>query len=116
MMAVKFETIKAGDTLYDCSTYGVGNTTMRAMGCWVIRVILVNTSERNATITWNGNPQQVKTERYFNQSSIRRFPPEWVKHPLDKATCRVCHRTKSQGHTDDCAHPKAVKERNMAGK
>jgi hypothetical protein len=115
-MAVKFDTIKEGDTLYDCSTYGVGNTTMRAMGCWEIGVISVDGATRSATITWNGNPQEVKTERYFNQSSIRRFPPEWVKHPMDEATCRVCYRTQSKGHTDDCAHPKAVKARKVSGK
>lgn len=47
-------TVKAGDTLYDCHRYRMGNTSMTAMGTWNVKVTEVQ--ERGVIASWNGNP------------------------------------------------------------
>lgn len=50
------EKIKAGDVLYDVHSHRMGNTTLRSMGCWSVRVIQVE--ESGAWVSWNGNSEQ----------------------------------------------------------
>lgn len=71
---VAFTTIKAGDTLWDCHRTRAGNTTMRVMGCWQVKVISVDTVRSNALVSWNGNPARVYSERDIGK--LRR-----TKHP-----------------------------------
>lgn len=55
---MKFEKIKAGDTLYDVHSYRMGNTTMRSVGVWDVYVVSINQAEGYALAKWNGNPAQ----------------------------------------------------------
>lgn len=55
-MAIKFETIKTGDVLWDNHSERAGNTTGRRWGNWKVKIIEINHAERWATVSWNGNP------------------------------------------------------------
>lgn len=53
---IKFESVKVGDILYDCHKHRVGNTTMRAMGTWKVKIL--SKTENGCGVSWNGNPEQ----------------------------------------------------------
>lgn len=78
-MAVKFETIKAGDVLYDVHREKMGNTTMSAWGWWRVRVISIDHEKRVAKVSWNTNPPQVKGPSYF--ARLRRSIPKKLAGP-----------------------------------
>jgi len=50
---VKFEKIAAGDVLYDVHSYRMGNTTLRSVGVWDVRIKALR--EDGAIVSWNGN-------------------------------------------------------------
>lgn len=52
---MKFEKIKPGMVLYDRHKYKMGNTHMRSIGEWPVRIIEVNSENRKALVSWNGN-------------------------------------------------------------
>jgi hypothetical protein len=56
-MAIKFEKIREGDILYDWHKTQMGNTTMRAMGCWSVQIMEL--LENGARVSWNGNPSRI---------------------------------------------------------
>jgi predicted nicotinamide N-methyase len=51
----KFETIKAGDVLYQRARRKMGNTTQSRLEEWPVRVIEVFPARRAALVSWNGN-------------------------------------------------------------
>lgn len=55
-MAIKFEKIQPGMTLWDAHTYLMGNTTLRSWGVWSVEVVEVDAEKRLALVRWNGNP------------------------------------------------------------
>jgi hypothetical protein len=54
-MAIKFEKIEPGMVLYDVHSENAGNTTMRRLGKWEVRIISVDKEKRTAMASWNGN-------------------------------------------------------------
>lgn len=54
-MPVKFEKVKSGDTLYDRHTYKMGNTNLRSIGEWRVKVLSIDPGSRTLIVTWNGN-------------------------------------------------------------
>jgi hypothetical protein len=74
-MAVKWETVQAGDVLYDVHSYRMGNTTMRSMGCWEVRVRSIDHAKGTAVVSWNGNPPE--TWRRYQIAKLRRKEPEF---------------------------------------
>jgi hypothetical protein len=106
-MAVKFDTLKPGDVLYDCHREKLGNTTMSALGIWHVYIKVVSLPERKALISWNGNPDRWVPESYFLKSIIRKSPPEWSYRGLEGDTCYLCKAKKADGHLPTCKHPKA---------
>ena len=60
-MAIKFEKIKEGMTLYDVRK----NTgmTRNKWSIWPVRVIEVNTEKRMVLASWNHNKEEWMTER-----------------------------------------------------
>jgi hypothetical protein len=62
-MAIKFEKVKAGMTLYDRHSYKMGNTTLRSIGEWTVYVISVDPEKRTAECSWNGNRAETYRER-----------------------------------------------------
>lgn len=71
-MAIKFETVKAGDVLYDCHRVKMGNTTASRMGTWVVKVIALDEDGRGASVQWNGNRATRWTRRQVER--LRRTP------------------------------------------
>lgn len=59
----KFDTIKAGETLYDCHRVSMGNTTMRHWALYKVRVISVDPATRTAICSWNNNRPEKYSER-----------------------------------------------------
>ncbi len=68
----KFETIQAGDTLWDSHKQRMGNTTMTQWGNWPVFVKEVDPVGRRALVSWNSNPPQWKSETWL--SKLRRTP------------------------------------------
>ena len=101
---MKFATIKPGDTIYECQNTQQGNTMCRAMSTWKIKVIDVY--DTGALVSWNGNRPKVEPRGYFEHSTIRRLPHEFVRREIfGEATCHFCRRTREQGHAEDCGFP-----------
>lgn len=69
---VAFNTIKAGDTLWDCRKQKQGNTTTSRMACWTVKIIEVDTDSRRVFASWNGNPARWIPDRAV--SKFRRTP------------------------------------------
>jgi hypothetical protein len=62
-MAIKFEKIEPGMTLLDIHSEPMGNTTMRELGCWEVKIISVDHEERTAMVSWNHNAPRKWFER-----------------------------------------------------
>jgi len=52
---MRFEKIKAGDVLYDVHNYRMGNTTIRSVGAWPVKIIELHPESQSATVSWNHN-------------------------------------------------------------
>lgn len=74
-MAVKFETVKPGDVLYDVHSHRMGNTTLRTWGCWPVVVESVDYERGRAVVRWNGNA----AETWYRHQIVRlrRKEPEF---------------------------------------
>jgi hypothetical protein len=76
-MAVKWETVKAGDVLYDVHKTKQGNTERSAVGCWTVVIETIDHEAGFAMVRWNGNP----AKRYS-----RRQVERWRRNkPLPKS-------------------------------
>lgn len=78
-MAIKFEKIQPGMTLYDRHSHRMGNTTLRTIGEWRVKVLEVNAAEREALVSWNGN----RPETWSAERLSRLF--DWSMHDKGKA-------------------------------
>lgn len=80
---MKYERIKAGDVLYDVHSYYMGNTTVRSMGVWHVKVIALHPEDRTATVSWNGN----RPERYYESDlkRLREKEPQMVRGAFGSA-------------------------------
>jgi hypothetical protein len=73
-MAIKFDAVKAGDTLYDVRRGKAGNTTMSRINVWSVRVVSVDADNKTARVRWNGNPERTYGRREIER--LRRSPPK----------------------------------------
>lgn len=64
-MAIKFGKIKEGDVLYDRHTYQMGNTTIRSIGEWEVKILRILRELRTpgAIVSWNGNSEEFYTRQ-----------------------------------------------------
>ncbi len=69
---IKFERLTPGMVLLDIHSYKMGNTNMRRLGLWEVKVISVDAATRTAMCSWNGNPPRRYLERDFR--SLRTKP------------------------------------------
>ncbi len=74
-MAIKFDSVKVGDVLYDCHKRRMGNTTVRAMGTWTVKI--VEKVEGGCWVSWNGNARQFYGTRKVEK--LRRSPIKVVE-------------------------------------
>lgn len=58
-MAIRYEKIQPGMTLYDRHRYKMGNTTMSTLGEWKVKILELVPDKRAAKVSWNGNPSTV---------------------------------------------------------
>jgi hypothetical protein len=110
-MAIKFEKIQAGMTLYDRHRRKMGNTTMRTIGEWPVRVVEIDPVERRALISWNGNPPHWQNERalrgLFDWTMRNKDEAEVVRGLWDavvKVTRRKpCPKCRARHASEQCA-------------
>lgn len=67
-MAIKFEKIQPGMVLYDRRKGRMGNTMLRSISEWEVRVLSVDVENRVAMVTWNGNPR-----REYHEAELTRL-------------------------------------------
>lgn len=65
---MKFEKIKEGMILYDVHSYKMGNTTIRSLGIWEVKILEINRENRTALASWNGNPPKT-----YGESSLKKL-------------------------------------------
>ena len=66
-MAIKFEKLQPGMILFDIHSHRMGNTTMRQLGKWTVKVISVDVEHRTAMVSWNGNHPEEWSERQLRK-------------------------------------------------
>jgi hypothetical protein len=69
-MAIKFEKITAGMTLFDIHSYKMGNMSMRQLGKWDVKVISIDSDKRTALVSWNGNRPEVWSEHKLKRLNV----------------------------------------------
>ncbi len=78
-MSIKFEKITAGMTLYDRHSERMGNTTLRSIGEWPVRIVSVDPVARTASVSWNGNPPRLMFARALEKLSTWSMDEEGVE-------------------------------------
>lgn len=74
---VAFNTVKAGDFLFDRHKEKMGNTTISRVGEWKVRVIEVDREKRRAMCSWNGN-----AARWWSEEGLKKLK----RNSADKPT------------------------------
>lgn len=78
-MAIKFEKIKPGMVLYDRRRTKMGNTTMKTLSEWPVRILEVDAGARRFLMSWNGNAPEWRTEHSLKGLS------DWSMRDKDQA-------------------------------
>lgn len=52
---MKLEKLQPGQIVFDVHSYRMGNTTMRTMGCWSVRIVAVDLERGTVRASWNHN-------------------------------------------------------------
>ena len=90
---MKFEKIKPGMTLYDVHSYRMGNTTLKTMGCWTVRVISVDTEKRTAVVSWNGNRETTYYENALTK--LKESKPIMVRNIMGSYRLQTAEEKKA---------------------
>lgn len=64
---MKFEKLKPGMVVYDVGSGRLGNTTLRTVRVWEVKIISVDETRREVTASWNTNTPRTYTERSYKQ-------------------------------------------------
>ena len=48
--------LEPGMVVYDVHSYRMGNTTIRSVGAWEVRIVSVDVERRCVVASWNHNP------------------------------------------------------------
>lgn len=70
-MAIKFEKLKEGMTLWTVSKHKMGNTTISTVSVHAVKIISVDEHERSFVYSWNGNSPQQGREWQLKQFKIK---------------------------------------------
>lgn len=78
-MAIKYEMIQPGMTLYQKKRQKAGNTTISYDAVFSVRIVSVDPATRTAVASWNSNPAKKWYERelrklYANPPKVRPNP------------------------------------------
>lgn len=52
---MKFEKLEVGMVVYDVHSYRMGNTSVRSIGVWPVRIKEIDHEKRRVLASWNGN-------------------------------------------------------------
>lgn len=77
---MKIENLSAGQIVYDVGTTRMGNTSMRTVSVWLVRIEAVDVEAGVVVASWNGN----KARSYYKEawSRWRKNKPVLVKSGL----------------------------------
>jgi len=64
---MKIDKLKPGITVYDVHSHKMGNTSMRTMGCWSVRIIETYPDTGTVKASWNSNGAQIYRERTWSK-------------------------------------------------
>jgi len=68
---MKLEKLQPGMVVYDVHSTRMGNTTLRTLGVWLIRIVSIDADRRTCVASWNGN-----TPRTYYESEISKWKAE----------------------------------------
>lgn len=77
-MAIKWEKVQAGMTLFDCHKQKAGNTTLSRWGTWTVLIVSIDHDNGVAVVRWNGN-QETKWYRSRITELFAKVPPSVLK-------------------------------------
>lgn len=69
---MKFEAIKPGDVVYDVGTGNMGNTTLKTVRVWPVKVISIDDYKRTVLASWNSNPPMLFHEKSYKKWRVNR--------------------------------------------
>ncbi len=52
---MKIESLKEGMTVYDVHSHRMGNTVLRTLGCWQVKIVSIDPEHQSVMASWNGN-------------------------------------------------------------
>lgn len=67
-----FDRITVGQTLYSVERQRAGNTTMTRQAIFTVKVIEIDTENRKAFMSWNGNTPQWYREDYIKRLRVKK--------------------------------------------
>lgn len=73
-MMVAWNTVKAGDYLYQVKSQRMGNTTMRRKAVFGVQIVSIDHEAGRAVVRWNGNAE--RTWRRHDIELLRRSKPK----------------------------------------
>jgi len=76
-MSISITKLKPGMVVYDAHSQKMGNTTMRTMGVWPVKIVEVH--ENSVIASWNGNPPRIYWARSGGKFPWRANEPKLVK-------------------------------------
>jgi hypothetical protein len=70
-MAIKFEKLKEGMTLYTVSKHKMGNTTINTVSVHTVKIISIDEHERSFVYSWNGNAPEKGREWQLKNFKVK---------------------------------------------
>lgn len=68
---MKIQNLKPGMTVYDVGTQVMGNTRIRTVSVWSVKIEAVDEALGTVTASWNGNRLRVFTERAWKKWRLK---------------------------------------------
>ena len=64
--------LKPGVIVYDVQRYRMGNTTLRSVGVWEVRIVSVDTETQTVVASWNHNRPEVYRSRIWSKWRLKK--------------------------------------------
>ena len=66
-----FDKLKPGMIVYDVQRYRMGNTTLRSVGVWKVRIISVDVETKTVIASWNHNRPEKYRRRVWEKWRLK---------------------------------------------
>ena len=82
---MKIESLKEGMEVYDVHSHRMGNTVLRTLGCWDVRIVSIDLEDHTVMASWNGNA----VRKYYqgDWSRWRLNKPNMIRNSIGQ--CRL---------------------------